>query len=104
MFFMPLAYFSPQGQREAKELWGCSSPTFLQLFCFLCFAAAIRPSHRMTIQKNSRETIATPPKRGVPTGPDSGAVWHASIPARRGSLSSVFIPAGRLGRTTRRRC
>ena len=44
------------------------------------------------------ETIATPPKRGVPTDPDSGAEWHASIPARRGSLSSVFIPAGRLGK------
>ena len=47
------------------------------------------------------ETIATPPpppERGVPTDPDSGAEWHASIPARRGSLSSVFIPAGRLGK------
>ena len=29
--------------------------------------------------EKSGETIATPPKRGVPTGPDSGAEWHASI-------------------------
>ena len=43
------------------------------------------------------ETIATPPKRGVPTGPDSGTVFHASIRPQEGSLSSVFIPAGRLG-------
>ena len=40
---------------------------------------------------------SAPPKRGVPTDPDSGALYRASIPARRGSLSSVFIPAGRLG-------
>ena len=52
----------------------------------------------MTIQKNARRTIATPPKRGVPTDPDSGTQYRAPIPARRGSLSSVFIPAGRLGK------
>ena len=39
-----------------------------------------------------------PPERGVPTGPDSGKVELAPIPAPRGSLSSVFIPAGRLGK------
>ena len=51
----------------------------------------------MTDPEKSEETIATPPKRGVPTDPDSGTVEHCPYPGPRGSLSSVFIPAGRLG-------
>ena len=38
----------------------------------------------MTIQKNQGKTIATPPKRGVPTGPDSGPLEHARYPAPGG--------------------
>ena len=34
--------------------------------------------------EKSRETIATPPKRGVPTGPDSGPLEHALYPAPGG--------------------
>ena len=34
--------------------------------------------------EKSRETIATPPKRGVPTGPDSGPLEHARYPAPGG--------------------
>ena len=34
--------------------------------------------------EKSGETIATPPERGVPTGPDSGTVGHAPIPAPGG--------------------
>ena len=47
MFFVVLraSYFSVQGQRGGvyqKKAWGCGSPTFLKLFCFLWFAPVIR--------------------------------------------------------------
>ena len=100
MFFMPLgaAYFSPQGQRGGcgiKSCGGVPAPHSFNSFVF-CGLPLLFGFHDDDTEK-SGETIATPPKRGVPTGPDSGAEWHASIPAPRGSLSSVFIPAGRLG-------
>ena len=79
-----------------KKAWGCGSPTFLEVFCFPGVCPLLFGFQNDDAEKFG-ETIATPPKRGVPTDPDSGAEWHASIPARRGSLSSVFIPAGRLG-------
>ena len=44
----------------------------------------------------SGRTIATPQKRGFPTGPDSGPVVTWPCRARRWSLSSSIIPAGRL--------
>ena len=101
MFFMPLraSYFSPQGQRGGcgiKKRGGVAAPHSLKSFVFLGLALLFGFQNDDT--EKSGETIATPPKRGVPTDPDSGAEWHASIPARRGSLSSVFIPAGRLGK------
>ena len=34
--------------------------------------------------EKSGETIAPPPTRGVPTGPDSGPLEHAAIPAPGG--------------------
>ena len=100
MFFMPLraACFSPQGQRGGcgiKSWGGVAAPHSLKSFVFLGLPLLFGFQNDDT--EKSGETIATPPKRGVPTDPDSGAEWHASIPARRGSLSSVFIPAGRLG-------
>ena len=45
----------------------------------------------------SGRTRATPPKSGGSCGPDSGAVFHASIWPHAGSLSSLLIPAGRPG-------
>ena len=45
----------------------------------------------------SGRTIATPRKPGGACGPDSGALFHASIRPHEGSLSSSLIPAGRLG-------
>ena len=101
MFFMPLgaSYFSPQGQRGGcgiKKRGGVAAPHSLNSFvsCGLPLLFGFENDD----PEKFEETIATPPKRGVPTDPDSGAEWHASIPARRGSLSSVFIPAGRLGK------
>ena len=101
MFFMPLgaSYFSPQGQRGGcgiKKRGGVAAPHSLNSF-FSCSLPLLFGFENDDPEK-FEETIATPPKRGVPTDPDSGAEWHASIPARRGSLSSVFIPAGRLGK------
>ena len=52
--------------------------------------------------EKSKKTIATPPETGFPAVPCSGAMRHAPTPAPRGSLSSVFIPAGRLGTAPRR--
>ena len=101
MFFMPqrTASLSPQGQRGGcgiKKRGGVAAPHSLNSFvsCVLPLLFGFENDD----PKKFEETIATPQKRGVPTDPDSGALWHASIPARRGSLSSVFIPAGRLGK------
>ena len=43
-----------------------------------------------------------PQKGGFLLTAIAASLWQASIPARRGSLSSVFIPAGRLGTAPRR--
>ena len=74
MFFMFLgtACFLFQGQRG-----GWNIHAFLELF-FFCGLPLLFGFHNDDTEK-SRETIATPPKRGVPTGPDSGTVEHASI-------------------------
>ena len=105
MFFMPLgaSYFSPQGQRGGcgiKKRGGVAAPHSLNSFvsCGLPLLFGFENDDPEKFEETI-ETIAPPPKRGGPTDPDSGAEWHASIPARRGSLSSVFIPAGRLGKT-----
>ena len=43
------------------------------------------------------EDDSDPPKTGGACGPDSGALFHASIRPHARSLSSSLIPAGRLG-------
>ena len=101
MFFVVLraSYFSVQGQRGGctrKKRGGVPAPYSLKSFVF-CGLPLIFGFDNDDTEK-SEETIATPPKRGVPTDPDSGTQYRAPIPARRGSLSSVFIPAGRLGK------
>ena len=101
MFFVVLrtAYFPVQGQRggcTGKKRGGVPAPHSLNSFVS-CGLPLIFGFENDDPEK-CEETIATPPKRGVPTDPDSGALYRASIPARRGSLSSVFIPAGRLGK------
>ena len=93
------ACFLLQGQKggcNKKSAVGVTSP--LSLNSFVSCVLPLLFEFENDDPKKFEETIATPPKRGVPTDPDSGALWHASIPARRGSLSSVFIPAGRLGK------
>ena len=90
MFFMlqTTACFLLQGQRggcNKKSAGGVTSPLSLNSFVFrglsllIGFQCADTEKSEETI-----ETIATPPKRGVPTGPDSGPLEHASYPAPGG--------------------
>ena len=72
-----------KGGVEHKKAWGWNTTTFLKLFCFLVFVS-LQSASRLPIEKNQGKTIATPPERGVPTGPDSGKVEHAPIPAPGG--------------------
>ena len=44
--------------------------------------------------EKSEKTIATPPKRGVPTGPDSGTVFHASIRPQGVAIVGIY-PCGK---------
>ena len=94
---MPLgaAYFVPQGQRGGRGIKkrGGGAPT-LSLNSFVVLGLPLLFGFHDDDTEKSGETIATPPERGVPTGPDSGTVGHASI-RPQGSLSSVFIPAVR---------
>ena len=53
-------------------------------------------------REKKRGTRAPPPKSGGACDPDSGTELHTAIRPHAGSLSSSFIPAGRLGRAPRR--
>ena len=97
---MPLgaAYFLPQGQRGGcgiKKRGGVTSTHSLKSFVF-CGLALLSGFPRADTEK-SGETIAPPPETGFPAVPCSGAMWHTPYTGPKGSLSSVFIPAGRLG-------
>ena len=82
------ACFLLQGQRggcNKKSAGGVTSPLSLNSFVFrglsllIGFQCADTEKSEETI-----ETIATPQKRGVPTGPDSGPLEHARYPAPGG--------------------
>ena len=97
--FLGATCFLFQGQRggwNIKKRGGGTSPLSLNSFVS-CGLPLLFGFHNDDTEKLG-ETIATPPKRGVPTGPDSGTVEHKPLSGPRGSLSSVFIPAGRLGK------
>ena len=69
---MPLgaAYFLPQGQRGGcgiKKRGGGTSPLSLNSFVF--YGLPLLFGFHNDDTEKSGETIATPPKRGVPTGP-----------------------------------
>ena len=88
MFFMfqTTAYFLFQGQRggwNIKSRGGVPAPHSLKYFVFYGLPLLIGFPRADT--EKSGETIATPPpKRGVPTGPDSGPLEHARYPAPGG--------------------
>ena len=82
MFFVELGatYFLEQGHKggcSRKKRGGVPAPHSLNSFVFRGLSLLIGFPRADT--EKSGETIATPPKRGVPTGPDSGTVFHASI-------------------------
>ena len=79
------AYFSVQGQRggcTGKKRGGVPAPHSLKSFVFRGLSLLIGFPRADT--EKSGETIATPPETGVPTGPDSGTEYRASIPAPGG--------------------
>ena len=79
------AYFLPQGQRGGcgiKKRGGVAAPHSLNSFVF-CGLPLLFGFHNDDTGKSGK-TIATPPKRGVPTGPDSGPLEHARYPASGG--------------------
>ena len=81
-FFVVLgaACFSVQGQRggcTGKKRGGVPAPLSLNSFVF-CGLSLLIGFPRADTEK-SGETIATPPETGVPTGPDSGTEYRASI-------------------------
>ena len=100
-FFMvrKAASLSVQGQRGGvyqKKAWGCTSPTFLKLFCFLWFV----PSNRLPAcrYRKIRGDDSAPPRNGGSYWSRVAARCTVPLSGPRGSLSSVFIPAGRLGK------
>ena len=85
---------SPQGQRGGcgiKKRGGVAAPAFLKLFCFPVFCPLLFGFPRMTDPEKFEETIATPPKRGVPTDPDSGALWHCLYPGHVGGRYRRYL-------------
>ena len=89
------ACFSPQGQkggRDTKKREGGTSPHSLKSFVFRGLSLLIGFPRGDT--EKSGETIATPPKRGVPTGPDSGTVGHASIRPQGVAIVGIY-PCGK---------
>ena len=87
MFFVVLraSYFSVQGQRGGctrKKRGGVPAQHSLNSFVF-CGLPLIFGFENDDTEK-SEETIAPPPKRGVPTDPDSGTQYRAPIPAPGG--------------------
>ena len=97
MFFMPLgaAYFVPQGQRGGcgiKSRGGVAPPLSLKSFVS-CGLSLLIGFPRADTEKYG-ETIATPPETGVPTGPDSGAEWHASIRPQGVAIVGIY-PCGK---------
>ena len=104
MFFMSqrTAYFLPQGQRGGwgiKKREGGTSPHSSKSFVFrgllLLFGF-----HDDDTEKSGK-TIAPPPERGVPTGPDSGTVGHASIRPQGVAIVGIY-PCGKARNRPRR--
>ena len=96
-FFVVLgaAYFSVQGQRggcTGKKRGGVPAPLSLNSFVF-CGLSLLIGFPRADTEK-SGETIATPPQRGVPTGPDSGTQYRASIRPQGVAIVGIY-PCGK---------
>ena len=84
-----------------ESLKRCSTTTFLYLSHSAVFIRCESPPPCRTREKEGGESDP-PQSGGGHVIPDSGAMFHASIRSHAGSLSSLFIPAGRLGTAPRR--
>ena len=96
-FFVLLgaACFLPQGQKGGwgiKKREGGASQVSLNSFVF-CGLPLLFGFHNDDTEK-SRKTIATPPKRGVPTGPDSGPAGQSSIRPQGVAIVGIY-PCGK---------
>ena len=96
-FFMvrKAASLSVQGQRGGctrKKRGGVPAPLSLNSFVF-CGLSLLICFPRADTEK-SGETIATPPKRGVPTGPDSGPAGQSSIRPQGVAIVGIY-PCGK---------
>ena len=97
VFFMPqrTACFLPQGQRGGcgiKKRGGVAAPHSLNSFVF-CGLPLLFGFHNDDTEKSGK-TIATPPKRGVPTGPDSGPSGQSSIRPQGVAIVGIY-PCGK---------
>ena len=97
MFFVVLGAgcFLVQGQRGGctrKKRGGVPAPHSLNSFVFLGLPLLFG-FHDDDTEK-SGETIATPPETGVPTGPDSGTEYHASIRPQGVAIVGIY-PCGK---------
>ena len=76
-----------------EKAWGCSTPHSLNSFVFrglpLLFGF-----HNDDTEKSEGDDSDPPPKRGVPTGPDSGTVFHASIRPQGVAIVGIY-PCGK---------
>ena len=93
------ACFSVQGQRggcTGKKRGGVPAPHSLKSFVFRGLSLLIGFPRADT--EKFGETIATPPKKGGFLPAPIAALSTVPLSGPRGSLSSVFIPAGRLGK------
>ena len=75
-----------------KKRGGVPAPLSLNSFVF-CGLSLLIGFPRADTEK-SEETIATPPKRGVPTGPDSGTEYRASIRPQGVAIVGIY-PCGK---------
>ena len=89
------AYFSVQGQRggcTGKKRGGVPAPLSLNSFVFRGLSLLIGFPRADT--EKSGKTIATPPETGVPTGPDSGTEYRASIRPQGVAIVGIY-PCGK---------
>ena len=89
------SYFSVQGQRggcTGKKRVGVPAPLSLNSFVF-CGLSLLIGFPRADTEK-SGETIAPPPETGVPTGPDSGTEYRASIRPQGVAIVGIY-PCGK---------
>ena len=97
MFFMfqTTAYFLFQGQRggwNIKSRGGGTSQLSLNSRVF--YGLPLLFGFHNDDTEKSGETIATPPKRGVPTGPDSGPLEHTAIRPQGVAIVGIY-PCGK---------